>query len=622
MAGTQGFLAMFTIAVCFLLSGAQETVCNKEMIADIVFLVDGSGSIGQMNFQQIRQFLFTLVDSFDVAPDKVRIGLVQYSTRPRTEFLLNTFSEKQNILDYINRLPYKDGGTMTGEGLDFLLKELFVDRAGSRINDNVPQIAVVITDGKSQDNVQLHALELQKRGITLYAIGIGYGADKKQLKEIATKPDNQHLFSVSGFEALQGISQSIVQGLCTTVEEAKRQITHVDRNCSLATVADIVFLVDGSTSINAIDFKEVQMFLRRFIEGLDIGSDKVRVGLAQKKDKKPSNMAGTQGFLAMFTIAVCFLLSGAQETECHTVADIVFLVDGSTSISPIDFQEVQMFLRRFIEGLDIGSDKVRVGLAQFSDEPKKEFLLADNTEKSSLLEKVEQLQQLHGGTATGTAISFLQTEFFTKAAGSRADQRMPQIAVVLTDGDSLDDVVIPANELRKHGVLVYAIGVGEVDVGQIKAIANRPSKHFLNTLNNFQELQTLVQRLLKTVCVSMENRKIALFQKFADIFFMVDSNMTPTDFQQVRLLLIELANQLNPSSDTHRLGLAQFSQDTKVEFRLNTYKTKDEYVATFKKLKLRSSGGRHLGAALRHARAEFFTSSNGGRAEKGSFWSQ
>ncbi|KAJ8004902.1 hypothetical protein DPEC_G00141110 [Dallia pectoralis] len=117
-----------------------------------------------------------------------------------------------------------------------------------------------------------------------------------------------------------------------------------------------------------------------------------------------------------------------------------------------------MFLRRFVEGLDIGSDKVRVGLAQFSDQPKKEFLLADKT----LLEKVDQIQQLHGGTATGTAISFLQTKFFTKSAGSRADQRVPQIAVVLTDGDSLDDVVIPANELRKHGVLVYAIGLGEI----------------------------------------------------------------------------------------------------------------------------------------------------------------
>ncbi|XP_034144568.1 collagen alpha-6(VI) chain isoform X3 [Esox lucius] len=533
MEGTPGLLAIFTIAACFLVSGAQRTVCTEEAVADIVFLVDGSWSIGTENFQWIRQFLFTLVNSFDVSPDLVRIGLVQYSTTPRTEFLFNTFQDKKDILDYINNLPYKGGGTMTGEGLDFLLKELFVDQAGSRIKNNVPQIAVVITDGQSQDNVAPHALELQRRGITLYAIGIK-DADEEQLKEIATKPHNQHVYSVSDFAALQGISQSIVQVLCTTVEEAKRQVSQVGQDCSTATVADIVFLVDGSGSIG-----------------------------------------------------------------------------------PTDFQEVRMFLHNFIEGLDIGSDKVRVGLAQFSDQPKLEFLLADNTEKSSLLEKVDQLEQLKGGTATGTAIRFLQREFFNPAAGSRSGQRVPQIAVVLTDGDSVDDVVEPAKELRQHGVIVYAIGVGNINKTQLQTIANRPSKHFLHTINNFQALQAISQGLLKTVCVSMVNQRMALGQKFADIIFLVDSNMRPIEFQQVRILLQRLVNQLNPSRDTHRLGLAQFSQDTEVEFLLNALTTKNDYVAALKKFKLRPSGDRHLGDALTHAHGEFFSTSSGGRAEKG-----
>ncbi|XP_010903530.2 collagen alpha-1(XIV) chain isoform X2 [Esox lucius] len=219
-----------------------------------------------------------------------------------------------------------------------------------------------------------------------------------------------------------------------------------------------------------------------------------------KRQEKPDNMEGTPGLLAIFTLAACFLVSGAQRTECHTVADIVILVDGSTKIRPTEFQEVRMFLRTLIEGLDIGSEKVRVGLAQFSDQPKMEFLLADNTEKSSLLEKVDRLEQLKGGTATGTAIRFLQREFFNPAAGSRSGQRVPQIAVVLTDGDSVDDVVEPAKELRQHGVNVYAIGVGEININKLKAIANRPSKYFLNSIRSFQVLQPLSQGALQTVC--------------------------------------------------------------------------------------------------------------------------
>lgn len=206
-------------------------VCTQEAVADIVFLVDGSWSIGTENFQQVRDFLVSLVESFDVGPDKVRIGMVQYSTNAYTEFLLNTYTDKQDILQQIQNLPYRGGGTKTGLGLEFMLNEHFVEKAGSRANERVLQFAVVITDGQSQDSVKQHAEMVKRHGITLYAIGIK-DAVLEELQEIASDPDDKHVYSVSDFAALQGISQSVIQVLCTTVEEAKRQIAHVSQGNS------------------------------------------------------------------------------------------------------------------------------------------------------------------------------------------------------------------------------------------------------------------------------------------------------------------------------------------------------------------------------------------------------
>lgn len=198
----------------------------------MVFMVDGSWSIGNENFEQIRQFLYTLVDSFGIGPDHIRVGLVQYSSNPRTEFQLNTFQNKRGILEYIKKLSYLGGGTNTGKGLDFVMQEHFVESAGSRARQNVPQIAVVITDGKSQDEVELHAERLRSKGIVVYAIGIK-DADEDELKLIANRPHSQHVHSVSDFNALQGISQNIVQTLCTTVEEVKRQLQQLSRGKEL-----------------------------------------------------------------------------------------------------------------------------------------------------------------------------------------------------------------------------------------------------------------------------------------------------------------------------------------------------------------------------------------------------
>lgn len=188
------------------------------------------------------------------------------------------------------------------------------------------------------------------------------------------------------------------------------------------------------------------------------------------------------------------------------MADIVFLVDGSSSIGVTNFQEVRQFLRSIVTGLDIGPDKVRVGLAQYSNEPYKEFLLKDHMDKTSVLAALDTFPYRTGGTETGKAMDFLLTQYFTKEAGSRASQRVPQIAVVITDGDSVDDVVAPAQRLRKHGVIVFGIGVGNINLNQLESIANRPPKRFMFTIDNFQALQRLTEGLLQTVCVSAENQ--------------------------------------------------------------------------------------------------------------------
>lgn len=194
--------------------------------------------------------------------------------------------------------------------------------------------------------------------------------------------------------------------------------------------------------------------------------------------------------------------------ECAkaTVADIVFLVDGSSSIGITNFQEVRQFLRSIVTGLDIGPDKVRVGLAQYSDEPYQEFLLKDRMDKTSLLAELDTFPYRTGGTETGKAMDFLLTQYFTKEAGSRASQRVPQIAVIITDGESADNVTAPAQRLRQQGVIVFGIGVGQANLIELGSIANRPPERFLFSIDSFQALQRLTEGLLQTVCVSIENQ--------------------------------------------------------------------------------------------------------------------
>lgn len=48
--------------------------CKTRTEADIVLLVDGSWSIGRTNFKTVRSFIASIVQVFDIGPDKVQVG--------------------------------------------------------------------------------------------------------------------------------------------------------------------------------------------------------------------------------------------------------------------------------------------------------------------------------------------------------------------------------------------------------------------------------------------------------------------------------------------------------------------------------------------------------------------
>ena len=46
---------------------------------DIIFVIDGSGSVGLDNFQQVKEWVIELASNFDISDGTNQIGVVQYS---------------------------------------------------------------------------------------------------------------------------------------------------------------------------------------------------------------------------------------------------------------------------------------------------------------------------------------------------------------------------------------------------------------------------------------------------------------------------------------------------------------------------------------------------------------
>ncbi|XP_052436872.1 collagen alpha-1(XII) chain isoform X11 [Carassius gibelio] len=194
---------------------AEEVMCKTTAQADIILLVDGSWSIGRLNFKTIRSFIARMVGVFDIGPDRVQIGLAQYSGDPKTEWHLNSHRTRKELLDAVANLPYKGGNTLTGLALNYILQNNFKANVGMRPNSR--KIGVLVTDGKSQDDIIANSQKLRDQGIELYAIGVK-NADENELRSIASDPDEIHMYNVADFSFLLDIVDDLTNNLCNSVK--------------------------------------------------------------------------------------------------------------------------------------------------------------------------------------------------------------------------------------------------------------------------------------------------------------------------------------------------------------------------------------------------------------------
>lgn len=124
------------------------------------------------------------------------------------------------------------------------------------------------------------------------------------------------------------------------------------------------------------------------------------------------------------------LLSGHL---CRTrPTDLVFVVDSSRSVRPVEFEKVKVFLSQVIESLDVGPNATRVGLVNYASTVKPEFPLRAHGSKASLLQAVRGIQPLSTGTMTGLALQFAITKALSDAEGGRT--RSPDISKVWSTG--------------------------------------------------------------------------------------------------------------------------------------------------------------------------------------------
>ena len=104
--------------MCIIFNNHLAAKCDNTTL-DILYVVDGSGSVQEVNFATVKKFINGLNANFDIGANKTQIALMQFGTpsRTRIEFNLGEKTTLKDVDQGVEEMKYLKSWTATGDAL-------------------------------------------------------------------------------------------------------------------------------------------------------------------------------------------------------------------------------------------------------------------------------------------------------------------------------------------------------------------------------------------------------------------------------------------------------------------------------------------------------------------------
>jgi len=332
---------------------------------DVVIAIDVSGSIRENRFPIVIKYIQSVVNNFDVADDRVRVGVLAFSDTPVVKFHLSAYKRKEDILQAIDVIQYTRGKTNMADAL-VLARSMFTRANGDR--DDAPNILWIFTDGVptlNQDRTIPESILTKNAGIYIQSTIMTPDPPTLDMKNLVNDPWDRNLFTTRSYNDLASFLPSRL--LCEDINECDSSPCRNGGQC-VNGMGRFHCVCTGSYSGNA-----------------------------------------------------CTI-------DCGQSVDIVFILDASGSVEKA-FEVAQRLVRLIIQNLNFADGRTRVGVVLYGDEPRRAFNLNRQPADKQSIQDAIAFSLLGGRTNTAGALDMARDGMFTAASGDRNGVRNIAVVV-------------------------------------------------------------------------------------------------------------------------------------------------------------------------------------------------
>uniref|UniRef100_A0A8C2UF95 von Willebrand factor A domain containing 2 n=1 Tax=Coturnix japonica TaxID=93934 RepID=A0A8C2UF95_COTJA len=572
----------------WLASGMQEIHADQETIGkisaagqlmwcsasiDILFLLDGSYSIGRGSFERSKHFASKLCDVLDIHPGRVRVGMVQFGSAPHLEFSLDSYVTKREVKDRIKRTVFRGGSTETGRALKYVLRKGF---PGGR-NLTVPKILIIISDGKSQGNTAMPAMQLKDRGTTVFAAGIKFPR-WEELHALASEPTEQHvLFAGDASDAANGLYSALSSSICSVTTPGCKVESFPCERRTLETERELAgsyVCWKGSKQQNVLH-ASLCPFYRLKRVSMKHPSRCFRTICTDPCDSQPCQNGGTcvpeglDKYHCLCPVGYGGGIHCAPKLSLECGVDLLFLMDSSAGVTLEGFLRYKAFLKRFLQAVMGRDSPVNVGVAQYDTNVRIPIEVGQHKDVFGLMKSIDALNFSGGGTLTGRALRYIaQHGFRSTPVFADVLDDLPRVVVLLTDSKSQDPVAEAAKYARDRDLLLIGVGSSFVRA-ELAEVTGNPKQTII--YSDPQDLFNRIPELQRRICTvnSPEGCQVQSF----DLLFAVDASagVGLANFLLLRDFVRSSSWHFTIKQDVTQIALVAYGGRAHTVFTLDTH---------------------------------------------------
>ncbi|XP_026637302.1 von Willebrand factor A domain-containing protein 2 [Microtus ochrogaster] len=578
---------------------------------DVLFLLDGSHSVGKGSFERSKRFAMAVCDALDISPGRVRVGALQFGSTPHLEFPLDSFSTRQEVKANIKGIAFKGGRTETGLALKSLHRGFPGGRHGA-----VPQLLIIVTDGKSQGPVALPAKQLKERGILVFAVGVRFPR-WDELFTLASEPKEQHvLFAEQVEDATNGLLSTLsTSALCTSADPDCRVEAHPCEHKTLETIRELAghaLCWRGSRQADAVLAVRCPFYSWKRVFQTHPGTC-YRTICPGPCDSQPCQNGGTcipegvDRYHCLCPLAFGGEINCAPKLSLECRIDILFLLDSSAGTTLEGFLRAKAFVKRFTQAVLSEDSRARVGVASYSRDLIVAVPVGEYQDVPDLVRSLDSIPFRGGPTLTGSALLQVSEHGFGSASKTGQD-RPRRVVVLLTESHSHDEVAGLADHARARELLLLGVG-SEMVQAELEEITGSSKNVIVYT--DPQDLFSQIPELQRRLC--SQPRPGCQVQSL-DLVFLLDASASvgPENFAQMQAFIRKCTLRFDVNPDVTQVGLVVYGSQVQTAFGLDTHSTRAAVLRVMSQAPYLGGVG-SAGTALLHIDDKVMTVQRGAR---------